>query len=136
MLLKITLPPFADDDGWIEIGTHFVAPVYARDGPPREIRGAGIEDLLIAVEKACAVIWGGRDWKACIEQVCDLRPGTARRWIRRGEIPPPQILGWIAYLRSWDDARAQGRALMAVTTPGYMATPQRLARALRGLRGD
>ncbi len=84
---------------------------------PRELDGADTMTLMAAFDKACARIWG-QHWQGSLELVCDLRKGTARKWVKDGQIPPPMIVAWVAYLCARDDARVMGRMLEALALSG------------------
>ncbi len=84
---------------------------------PREVHGADPMALMAAFDKACARIWG-QHWRGSLELVCDLRKGTARKWIKDGQIPPPMIVAWVAYLCARDDARVLGRMLESLALSG------------------
>lgn len=108
--------------------------VAVNSGTPREVIGETPEALLSAFEKACAVLWGANEWRAALESVCGLRAGTVRQWQRRGQIPPPMVLGWIAYLREQDEPRALGYALRAVSLSPSSLSSELCQEALRGLQ--
>ena len=75
---------------------------------PREIDHA--DEFFPAFAKSCARIWG-EHWHAGLERAADLRKGTASQWMKRGQIPPPVLVAWVAYICARPDARAIGRFL-------------------------
>ncbi len=104
------------------------------DFEPRTIEGADPMALMAAFDKACARIWG-QHWKGSLELVCDLRKGTARKWMKDSRIPPPTIVAWVAYLSARDDARAIGRLLEGLALGGGPVAVGEAEAALEGLRG-
>ncbi len=103
------------------------------DIEPRTIEGADTMALMAAFDKACARIWG-QHWLGSLELVCDLRKGTARKWMKDGQIPPPMIVAWVAYLSARDDARVLGRLLEALALGGGVIGVDAARMAFAGLR--
>ena len=108
MKLHRTEPP---GDGWnvIDIGSNDAGPV-SLGVSPRALDGAKPDELFPAFAKSCARIWG-EHWHAGLERAADLRKGTAAQWMKRGQIPPPVLVAWVAYICARPDARAIGRFL-------------------------
>ncbi len=104
------------------------------DFEPRIIEGADTMALMAAFDKACARIWG-QHWQGSLELVCDLRKGTARKWMKDGQIPPPMIVAWVAYLSARDDARVLGRMLEGLALGDGMWDLDAANDAYEGLRG-
>ena len=75
---------------------------------PREIDH--VEEFFPAFAKSCARLWG-EHWHAGLERAAGLRKGTAAQWMKRGQIPPPVLVAWVAYITARPDARAIGRFL-------------------------
>lgn len=110
MILHRTTPPVPDPDGWLTVADG----VRVNNGPPRRVDGCSIHALQCAFACTCVVIWGESAMRN-LEHVCDIPPRSARDWLRRDQIPPPMVLGWIAYLNSFPDRQAIGYALLAMT---------------------
>ncbi len=108
MKLHRTEPP-GDIAGVIEIGSRDGAPVLL-NVEPRAIIAADAKEFFPAFAKSCARIWG-EHWHAGLERAADLRKGTASQWMKRGQIPPPVLVAWVAYICARPDARAIGRFL-------------------------
>ena len=105
-------PPGA---GWtvIEIGTTESGPVILGIDPraldwPHD--ADPLPEFFPAFVKSCARIWG-QQWHAGLERAAGLRKGTASQWMKRGQIPPPVLVAWVAYICARPDARAIGRFL-------------------------
>lgn len=98
------------------IGWHDESPVII-EIEPRAITWKPGDDPLPAFfpafAKSCAVLWG-ENWHGPLETVCGLRNGTAKKWMKSHTIPPPMIVGWVAYLASKPNARVIGHALLAI----------------------
>lgn len=103
---------------------------------PRRIEWAGASDplpvFLPAFAKSCAVLWG-EQWHGPLETVCGLRRGTAKKWMVSGTIPPPMIVGWVAYLSARSDARALGHALLAIAGGADMDVIREAWTAFKGM---
>ena len=69
-----------------------------------------VDEFFPAFAKSCARIWG-EHWHAGLERAAGLRKGTAAQWMKRGQIPPPVLVAWVAYICARPDARAIGRFL-------------------------
>ncbi len=102
-------------EGWsvINIGSTDNGPVFLGVSP--RILGwdhnADPEPVFFpAFAKSSARIWG-EHWHAGLERAADLRKGTAAQWMKRGQIPPPVLVAWVAYICARPDARAIGRFL-------------------------
>ncbi len=135
MRLHRSTPP--TDDGWtvIDIGSD--------DGPvllSMEPRAIGwdkdahpVAEFMHAFDRACGRIFG-QHWQGSLELVCDLRKGTARKWMKDSQIPPPMIVAWIAYLSAREDARSIGRMLEGMALGGNVMSLIEARAALIGLR--
>ena len=119
--------------GQVLIGTNGESSVCL-NVEPREIMGATTAALMRAFDKACARIWG-QHWQGSLELVCDLRKGTARKWMKDGQIPPPMIVFWIAYLSARADARTMGKLLEAIAISEDILAIDDARLAFVGLRG-
>ncbi len=119
---------------WIQVGIAENETRVALNIEPRQVIGADTMALMAAFDKACARIWG-QHWQGSLELVCDLRKGTARKWMKDGQIPPPMIVAWVAYLSARDDARVLGRLLEALALGGGMIGVDTARMAFAGLRG-
>lgn len=121
-------PPPSDLGEAIEIGQDG-GPVWLTVEPRKLNRP---DSFFKAFAKACAVIWG-ETWHAGLERSVGLRKGTVKKWMRGQIIPPPQIVGWVAYIASREDARAIGYHLQAFEIsdePGTIAEAERAHQAI------
>ncbi len=109
MKLHRNEPPPSDLGVAITIGSNDMG-IVALNVDPRALAGGDIDEFFPAYAKSCARIWG-EHWHAGLERAADLRKGTAAQWMKRGQIPPPGLVAWVAYICSRPDARAIGRFL-------------------------
>ena len=107
MKLHRTDPPPSPLGAAVTIGTDDSGPVILTV-EPRHVEDR--DAFRLAWAHACARIWG-EHWRAGLERAADLRKGTASKWMNRGEIPPPSLVAWVAYICARPDARAIGRFL-------------------------
>ena len=112
MILHRTTPP-ALDGGWLTIGKGQSGAVRVADGPPRIVEGATPEDVLSALERASAAIWG-HQWRAPMEEACGLAKNATKEWKRRDQVPPLAILGWIAWVVARPDRKAVGAHMLGL----------------------
>lgn len=102
-------PPPSDLGAAITIGSNHMEFV-ALNVDPRTLIGAKPDEFFPAFAKSCARIWG-EHWHGGLERAAGLRKGTASQWMKRGQIPPPVLVAWVAYICARPDARAIGRFL-------------------------
>ncbi len=131
MRLHRSQPP-NDYPGQVRIGTNGEAGVCL-NVEPREVIGATVPEFMRAFDKSCGRIFG-MHWQGSLELVCDLRKGTARKWMKDSQIPPPAIVFWVAYLSARDDARVLGRMLEGLALGDGMWDLDAANAAYEGLR--
>ena len=104
MRLHRNEPPLSDFGVAVAIGSHNGETVFLNI-ELREIDH--VDEFFPAFAKSCARIWG-EYWHAGLERAAGVRKGTAAQWMKRGRIPPPVLVAWVAYITARPDARAIG----------------------------
>ncbi len=113
-------------DGPVYLGMEPRAIGWDHDADP-------LPEFMRAFDRACGRIWG-QHWQGSLELVCDLRKGTARKWMKDSQIPPPMIVVWVAYMAAREDARSIGRMLEGLALGGGQIAWGEAGEALLGLR--